>query len=685
MSNWFFSLRARLIAGQIVAVVMLVGIGFFLSEFIQSERVTLERLRLEQQGFFTLNRVAGDFTAYQAAALSKNSTDEQVAAAWAHYEARVKAYGEIKPGTSRQIHVQAELYAVRAANLRRILRAGASTVEIQAATAEARAEVIALGRILTEAFDQQDQAYKQLLAAGIAQQDLWSKGFYLCVAIAAVFVLLYIWFVLRSLLRPLSATVEGIRAVQAGRAPPELPRRGEFAAVAGVLEELRRTSARVQELAYADKLTGLGSRARFEQLLESATCKAEPFVLVLVDLHQLTLITSVHGPRLANLWLASAARRLQGLLEHPELLCRFGDARFSFLLPGVANGAAALAQLHPLMTDLQRTLPVEHLQLRLEAKIGAACFPADAGNAAELLTAAKTALVAVQRSAHQDIAVHDKALAQSFREDLELAQDIERGLERQEFVPRYEPIVDVQAGRVLGFETLARWAHPQRGLLPPGAFVPLAEASGRIAGIDAQILPQAMNDFRGWLTQQPELRLGINLSARELNAATLEHIANCMRTNGLRGEQLVAEITETSILQAGPELDATFAELPRMGIAISLDDFGTGYSSLSHLARLPISSLKLDLSFVREIGRSPVAERIIETLLHLGRQLSINVVAEGVETPQQLQWLLERGCYRQQGYLFTQSLMADAVPAWLQQAPQRLQQLRDGAGAAHQH
>ena len=683
MSKIFASIRARLIAGQLLTALVMALVALSFGRFVSLQRAALEELRVEQQGFFVLNRVAGGFTAYQAVTLSKDSTLEQIDQAWKAYEERLALYAPYNAAISERIQAQVQRYAGRAGRVHELASTGADPKELQEATLAARAEVIALGAILKEGFDALDQHYKSLLAEDLAQQENWQRVFRLSIALALVFLLLYGWFLLRAIVRPLTATVAGIRALQSGERGPELPRHGEFGAVAGVLDELRRATARMHDLAYTDSLTQLGSRARFDQALADAVPAAvreqRSCAVALLELPQLELISSAHGPRVADLWLAAAARRLAELLRPEQTLCRVGDARFAFLLPEAAGAGAAARQVRGLFDRLQAPLLVEGLSLRLEVRAGVACSPADGGSAGEILAAAETALAAVRQKRDLNVAVYDKELAQSFRADLALAQDIERGLAQQEFLPYYEPIIDRSEGTVVGVEALARWQHPRRGLLSPGTFVPLAESSGQIAGIDAQIFAAAAAQLRRWQESHPQLQLALNISARDLTVEMIRHLYEVIEANGLRGEQLVAELTETSVMAAAAELEGVISGLHKLGVAICLDDFGTGYSSLSHLMRLPISRLKIDRTFISGIGRTPAAERIIEATLLLAQRLNLSVVAEGVETSQQMRWLLERGCTRQQGWLYSTPQPADKVAAWLAQAPQQLARLREPA------
>jgi diguanylate cyclase (GGDEF)-like protein len=657
------SIRFRLFTGFAILAVVLASLAGYVGRFVERQQAGLEQLREAQAAFFDLNRVAGDFNAFQAASLSSLRTRETVAAARLAFEQSLALYARRSAATAAEMKAQADLFAQRLA----LQQAAAPTdPELARMTSDTRAAVIALGAALRRGFDELDARYKAVIAAEFERQQSGRRGFYALVAGTLAALLLYAAFLLHTILRPLGATLAGIRALRSGSSLPALPSRGEFGEIAEVLDELRDATQVIRDHAYYDTATGLVSRPRFEQWIGEGLqhAPAQSLVVVLIELQQMREIASAWGPGLAARALRIAAERLQRGVPGEQAPARYGDVRFGCLLQGLTEDVVQ-ARVRSLLELLRAPMSVDGLTLSLQACAGLASAPRDGADVPALLAAAEAALLGADARGAGAIASYDVHLGEGFRRDFGLLQDLERGLGQDEFVPWFEPIVDCARGCVIAAEALVRWQHPVRGLLPPAEFLPGAERGGQIAMIDAQCFGKAIAQLGRWQRAGSTLRQGLNLSPRHLSAETVTRIEEALAAGDVQASALVFELTETAVIAQNVETDGVIRDLHGLGAKICLDDFGTGFSSLSYVRRLPIERLKIDRSFVAEIGRSGAAERIIEATLSLARSIGIVAVAEGVETVEQMRWLLQRDCVRQQGWLFGRAQPAAGFEAWL--------------------
>jgi EAL domain-containing protein (putative c-di-GMP-specific phosphodiesterase class I) len=302
----------------------------------------------------------------------------------------------------------------------------------------------------------------------------------------------------------------------------------------------------------------------------------------------------------------------------------------------------------------------------MSAAIGIALFPADGDSAEQILSAADAAAYAARRSGANCIRFASARFAAATRKHLALVNDIRRGLEQGEFHPFYQPIVDIDRGSVVGAEALLRWRHSERGLLLPGEFIEAAEESGLIVGLSERCLAAVHRQSREWALAGRPLRIAVNLSGRQINngellgmLARLEPAADAARP------LLDFELTESLLLEASETAEKTLEAVKALGCGIGLDDFGTGYSSFAYLRRLPIDTIKIDRQFVAAMHNSRQAVAIIAALIALAKNLELKIVAEGVETAEQM-WLLRKmGCPLQQGFHFTKALPAEDFERWM--------------------
>jgi diguanylate cyclase (GGDEF)-like protein len=671
------SIRMRLAVGFAASAVVLLATTVYFGSFVDRQREGLEHLRSDHEGFFILDRVSTSFTGYQAASIPKDTTDAQRVAAWQAFQQRLDAYRAVSPDNAQRIAQLATTFVERATAVRAAAH-GSDAQALADATGSMRDDVILLGDAMRAGFDELDRRYKARLADEVTVQRRWQQAYRWAVGAAILLLVLYAVFLYQAIVRPLNATIAGIRALRRGQSLPALPRSGEFGQIATMIDELRDATQRLRDLAFYDPLTGLSSRARFEQVLadtiQRARAARQSLVVVLVEIRGLREIASAYGPAVVERCLRVAGERALFAVPSAHAPSRYGENRLAYLVLDSTVEMATVQALN-VLGALRAPLAIDGLVLHLQAQAGVACSPADASDVSGLLAAAETALVSARSSHAGGVSAFDPAISESFRRDFQLLQDLDRGLADDEMVPHYQPIVDCARGEVIAAEALVRWQHPARGLLMPGEFLPIAERTGQVAAVDGRVVDRGVAQLAQWRARGHRLRLAVNLSPRYLSAATATRIESALRRHRVPASELMAELTETAVIAQGDDTDHVIRSLHTLGATICLDDFGTGYSSLAYVRRLPIGQLKVDRSFIAEIGRSVAAERIIEATLSLARSIEIAVIAEGVETREQMLWLMQRGCMRQQGYLFGHPQAAEAFEAGLEATTAELRSL----------
>jgi EAL domain-containing protein (putative c-di-GMP-specific phosphodiesterase class I) len=310
---------------------------------------------------------------------------------------------------------------------------------------------------------------------------------------------------------------------------------------------------------------------------------------------------------------------------------------------------------------LSAPLTIGSHALQVTPSIGISAYPADGGDADTLMRHADTAMYHAKQVGRNNVQFFLPAMNEAAQQRLQLEYDLRQALERGELVLHYQPQIDLRSGGIVGFEALIRWRHPQRGMVAPSEFVPVAEEAGLIGPLGAWVLRAACAQASAWHRDgHAGLQVAVNCSAKQFQEAGFVELVNgILRSTGMPAQRLELEITEGVIIQHSDEDNARFQALEDMGVRISIDDFGTGYSSLSYLKRLSIHQLKIDQSFVRDIGTDPNDAAIVSAIVTIAHSLGLEVVAEGVETAEQLSFLRAVGCDAAQGYLFSRPLPAE--------------------------
>jgi diguanylate cyclase len=434
----------------------------------------------------------------------------------------------------------------------------------------------------------------------------------------------------------------------------------------------------MQRLAHTDQLTGLANRLGIQNNLEETLKKTDQadqtLSLIFLDLDGFKSINDTLGSSIGDEVLREVARRWQGFCRDRDSLGRWSGDQFVAILHDVA-GHEATAIAHRLIDALSEPLSIgEHL-IQLTASAGISSFPEDGSSGHELIRHADSALNTIKHAGKNNVRRFTSAIEGEIEERQQLERDLRLALERHELELAYQPIVDLKSGLTIKAEALLRWRHPTRGMVSPATFIPIAESSGLIVQLGNWILHEACTQAKIW--NQPgrqAIRIAVNISAVQLGHPEFLHVvAQTLAKTGLPARLLELELTEGTVLRDVSEVQRTLSELRELGISLAIDDFGTGYSSLSYLRDLPIQTIKIDRSFVKDLGTPrfgpQFALALIEAILSIARTLDLEVVAEGIEEESQLVVLRGLGCSSGQGYLFARPEPGQALEHRLQNAP----------------
>jgi diguanylate cyclase (GGDEF)-like protein len=450
---------------------------------------------------------------------------------------------------------------------------------------------------------------------------------------------------------------------------PDRRRRDEIGAMAKTVEvfkenmvKARRLSSEVAHLAHYDALTNLPNRVLFHETLEHALAyvrRGQVLAIHCLGLDKLKAVNDTLGHPVGDNLLQAVAERLRNGLRETDTVARLGGDEFAIVQTAIASPIDAIDLADRLMGIIGAPFEIAGHQIVVGASIGIALAPPDGIGADQLLKSADLALYRAK--------LEGRGVYRLFRADMDAAMqarrvlelDLRHALQAGEFELFFQPQIDLSTRRIAGFEALLRWRHPTKGLVPPDRFIPLAEETGMIVPIGEWVLRQACSAATAW---PDDLRVAVNLSAVQFKSQNLvSAVVGSLSDSGLHPNRLELEITETVMLQDTDITLATLHQLRAKGVQIAMDDFGTGYSSLSYLTRFPFDRIKIDQSFVRELGTRTDCITIVRAVTTLGHDLGIAITAEGVETEQQLDALERAGCTEVQGYLFSAPVAGGAV------------------------
>ena len=446
-------------------------------------------------------------------------------------------------------------------------------------------------------------------------------------------------------------------------------------ALRGVVQDVterKRASEHIHHLAHFDVLTGLANRTKLAMSLRQHLGRAKrmdaAMAVLAIDLDRFKAVNDLLGYAAGDKLLQVVASRLRANVREGDTVARLGGDEFVVILGGAAQPEGALHLAERLVQFLAMPVDVPGGIAAVTASVGIALYPHDVAGVtdlrevgAALLAAADTALYRVKRGGRNGHAFFQPGMDGQQKERRALEQDLRHALGRGELSLAYQPQAAAGSGEVLGFEALLRWTHPQRGVVPPGVFIKVAEDTGCILPIGAWVLHEACREAARWAVP---LRIAVNVSALQVHKADLPGlVADALATSGLDATRLELEVTESVLLtdlgDGETSIESVVAALHRvraMGVRLAMDDFGTGYSSLASLRSFPFDKIKLDRGFVADLGQSEGADAIVRAVLGLGRGLNMPVVAEGVETASQAAALTQGGCDELQGYLIGRPL-----------------------------
>ena len=442
----------------------------------------------------------------------------------------------------------------------------------------------------------------------------------------------------------------------------------------------KRMEQRLAHQATHDLLTGLPNRLVFEDRFQQAMARVRRhggmLALLYLDLDRFKRINDTLGHQAGDSLLQSAARRLVGCLRESETLSRAGGDRFMLILTDVGGPQAAARVAERILGTLSAPFHVKGNEVFLSASIGIALFPQDGPDLASLQKAADSALYAAKRQGKHRFEMFTPELSIAASRRLAVESELHHALERDEVSLHYQPQFDLATNHIAGVEALLRWTNPKFGHMPVSDLIPIAEETGLIVPISARVLREACRQGKSWQEAgSPPIEVAVNTSAVQFAQGNLtEMVARALAETGLEASRLNLEVTESVLMQDIQESARQLTELKKLGVSVSLDDFGTGYSSLSYLEELPIDNLKIDRKFVRRMSDSGNSQTLVEAIVDLAHGLGMRAIAEGAETPQQLELLRAMGCDRAQSFLLAGPAPAESIQALLAQpsAPQEV-------------
>jgi diguanylate cyclase (GGDEF)-like protein/PAS domain S-box-containing protein len=455
---------------------------------------------------------------------------------------------------------------------------------------------------------------------------------------------------------------------------PIFDEEGRFTGYRGTgtdITEQKQVENQIRHMAHHDALTGLPNRIllhdRIGQAIAQARRGGSVAAILVIDLDRFKNVNDSLGHQVGDGLLRSVAERLVGCVRGTDTVARMGGDEFVVVLVELRHAEDAGQVARKMLAALPRPINIDGHELRVTTSIGICAYPHDGEDAETLMRNADAAMYHAKETGRNNFQFFTRQMNIAANQRLLLEKDLRLALERKEFTLYYQPQLDLKTGDIVGFEALIRWPHVQRGMVVPMAFIPLAEETGLIGPIGEWALHRACTQARGWQALgYPQLQVSVNCSAQQFRLEGLvDMVARTLRETGLSASSLELELTESIIVEHTEHVMARFKALDEIGVKLSIDDFGTGYSSLGYLKRFPIHELKIDQSFVRDISSDPDDAAIVSAIIAMAHGLGLRVVAEGVETTEQLAFLRKLGCDRAQGYYFSRPLPAEEIEPFL--------------------
>ncbi|HFD87767.1 MAG TPA: EAL domain-containing protein, partial [Gammaproteobacteria bacterium] len=446
--------------------------------------------------------------------------------------------------------------------------------------------------------------------------------------------------------------------------------------IARDVTERKQAEETINFQAYHDLLTKLPNRALLHDRLSLAISQAkrnnEKLAVMFLDLDRFKNINDSLGHMIGDELLQQVSSRLKDCIREGDTLARFGGDEFTLLLPKITDSRSDPAMLAEKITNaLKQPFLIDGHELYVSTSIGIAVYPQDGTQIEHLIKHADIAMYHVKGQGKNGYQFYSNEMNAPYFEKLSLETGIHKALDNDEFELVYQPQINLRSGEIVGVEALLRWEHPEHGTIPPAEFIPFAEESGMIVDIGKWVISRAAEELAKWKQAGlPGIRMAINMSARQLvEPDIVSYIVSTLKKHKLHGDTFEIEITENAIMDDMDSIIRKLNDLSKFGITIAIDDFGTGYSSLSYLHKLPIQTLKIDRTFLKESRINKGDNTIINTIVAMAKGLHLNVVAEGVETHAQLDYLRQIDCSEAQGFLFGKPLPSEIITQLLIQEP----------------
>lgn len=438
---------------------------------------------------------------------------------------------------------------------------------------------------------------------------------------------------------------------------------------------LEAANRQLRHLASHDALTGLPNRLllddRIAQAIEQAKRHSHEFAALVIDLDRFKLINDSLGHKAGDELLREVAQRLRSSVRAVDTTARLGGDEFVVLLDGPLTQGEALEIGARAFKAMEPALRLDGIDVHISASIGIAFYPRDGASVDSLLARADAAMYSAKERGRNNVQCYAEGMSAVTQERVKLESQLHTALQNGQFELHYQPKVDTATGRVDSAEALIRWRHPERGLVLPGEFISVADDCGLLDAIGEWVLFEACRQAKAWqLEGVRPIRIAVNLAPSQFRLTNLvERIRRALEVSGLHPQFLEIELTETAVMSDAEESIHILEEISRMGVLVSVDDFGTGYSSMSYLRRFPIDKLKIDRCFIEQMTRRPEDASIVRAIISLAHSLRLKVIAEGVETPEQLLLLAELGCDQYQGFYFSPALLPAQFVALVEQGP----------------
>jgi diguanylate cyclase (GGDEF)-like protein len=448
------------------------------------------------------------------------------------------------------------------------------------------------------------------------------------------------------------------------------------------ISERKRTEEQIRRLAYCDSLTGIPNRQAFLELLERELAHSrqagKKFAVLFMDLDSFKRINDTLGHNVGDLLLQTVSERLRDTIRPSDVvshnhLARLGGDEFTILIPDLDRVEDALAVAQRVKDAMRRPFQLDGNEIFVTASIGISLYPKDGEDSESLLKYADTAMYHAKNCGKNNAKLYSSSLTMQIMSHVKLEVGLRKALQNNELYLLYQPQIDVPSSQIVGVEALVRWRHPEHGIIPPNDFIPLAEETGLIVPIGEWVLRTACTQAKAWQqTCRRAIRMAVNLSARQFKDENLTQIVlSALGDTGLEPRLLELELTEGTLMDDARATMAMLEQLRGIGVLLSIDDFGTGYSSMSYLKRFDVRALKIDKSFITGLPQDPENAAITRAIIAMAHGLKMIVVAEGVETDEQLTLLEQYGCDMAQGYFLGRPSPQESITQMLtvQRAP----------------